>query len=310
MSKAKVDKNKQQKEEVQEYESTGTFELPNNTYYIGTYKKLINGNTIRTGYGKLVHRGINNSQIGEEYYEGNWENDKFNGFGKYQYSNGDVYTGEFKDNLHHGNGILKCIDGTSYEGQFENHKFHGRGTFYDIDGIAWRGEFREGFFSSKDQPRLKEERRIRNKVEEMQRLPYDKFFKQWEEVYSKLDKKTAKEQLSQFFASQETMGSYIKDPFPKLDEKNNDKWNEAFKFVFNQGNTIKINICRDDSINLFFDINRVLSEQFTEELSNGQVIEIASCLNERTIYLAIAYSFNLNRWLVIHFKDETVKLKK
>ena len=33
-----------------------------------------------------------------EIYEGNWSNDKREGKGVYQWSNGDIYEGEMKDN--------------------------------------------------------------------------------------------------------------------------------------------------------------------------------------------------------------------
>lgn len=307
MSKQKQDKNKI-KEEIQEYDSTGTFYFSNNSIYVGAYKRLSTGSIFRSGFGKLTHKGINNTEIGEEYYEGQWENDMFNGKGKYQYSNGDLYIGDFKDNMHHGNGILKCADGTSYEGQFENHKFHGTGTFFDKDGIAWRGEFREGFYSSKEQAMLKEEKRILNKLKEWEEYPMKYFYKQWEEVYLKADKKTGKEQLSQFFASNENSGENILGPYIKIDEKPIDKWNDAFKLIFTSN--YKVNIGRENSEMIYIDSKRILKQQFNENLSNGQVFEVTFNQNERIISMGLVYNEEVNKLLLIFFKDEVIKQKK
>lgn len=309
MNKGKKPQDK--KEEPQEIESTGTFEFSNNSYYIGGYKILVSGEKIRHGKGKLVTRGINGTNIGEESYEGNWANDKFNGYGEYHYSNGDIYKGEFVDGLFKGNGVYYCADGTKYEGQFSNHKFHGSGIYYDADGILWKGEFREGFFSSKDQARLKEERRITNKISEYEKIPITNFFNLWEETLSKVDKKNAKEQLSPFFADKETLSEYIKDPYPKFEEKPYDKWNEVFKFAFNPSNyKAFVGGTLGEKTFKFVDTNRVLCHQFSEDLQPGQVIEIHSNLGERNVYLGLAFNKLLDRWQLIHFKDEVVKIKK
>jgi hypothetical protein len=37
-----------------------------------------------------------------EQYEGNWVEDKMEGYGTYQYLSGAVYSGEWKNNMHHG----------------------------------------------------------------------------------------------------------------------------------------------------------------------------------------------------------------
>lgn len=306
-------KQQEKKEEPTEIESTGYFEFSNNTYYEGGYKTLLpQGHKIRHGHGKLVSRGINNSSIGEEYYIGNWLNDKFNGYGEYKYSNGDEYKGDFKDGLFNGNGVYICCDGTKYEGQFLNHKFHGSGTYYDFDNIAWKGEYRDGYFSSKDQAILKEERRITNKVNHLANCPITEFYKSWEEIITKVDKKTAKDHLLVFFGDKETLGNAIKEPYPKFEDKTYDKWNEVLKFAFTNtqnyqafvGGTLENNTFK------FIEGTRILSPQFTEELSHGQVVETLTALGDRNVYLAFAYNKTLDKWQMIYFKDETVKHKK
>ena len=41
-------------------------------------------------------------------YEGEYINDKKNGFGIYTFANGDYYKGNFLNDQRHGYGIMKC----------------------------------------------------------------------------------------------------------------------------------------------------------------------------------------------------------
>ena len=38
-------------------------------------------------------------------YEGNWENDRYQGWGVYRYTNGTEYRGEWVEDMKHGKGI-------------------------------------------------------------------------------------------------------------------------------------------------------------------------------------------------------------
>lgn len=305
--------NKQgKKEEIpQEIDSSGRFNFFNGTYYVGEYKILSTGEKIRNGKGKLVKPGMNNTLEGEEYYDGEWLNDLFNGEGVYKYSNGDIYTGSFKNGLFNGYGVYLSQDGTSYEGNFLNHKFHGTGVFTDADGIKWKGEFREGYYSSTDQPHLKEEKRIENKIKTYASYPYTSFYKKWEEILAKLDKKSAKEQLQIFFGDKETLNGIIKDPFPKVDEKTPEKWNDLFKFVFNSTNNIQTFVGGVEQNGFkFFDSQRVNCQQFTEDLNTGQIVEMITNLADRFVYTVFCYNKTVDSWQLIFLKDETVKVKK
>lgn len=307
----KVSNKQGKKEEIpQEIESSGRFNFFNGTYYIGEYKILSTGEKIRSGKGKLVKPGINNSEEGEEYYNGEWLNDVFNGEGVYKYSNGDIYSGAFKNGLFNGHGLYMSQDGTSYEGEFFNHKFHGSGVFTDADGIKWKGEFREGYYNSADQPHLKEEKRIETKIKTYASYPTTSFFKKWEETLSKIDKKNAKEQLSIFFGDKDSLNGIIKDPFPKVDEKTPDKWNEIFKFIFNSSNNIQIFVGGVEHSFKFFDGQRVNCQQFTEDLQTGQIIEMITNLNDRFVYSVYCYNKNFDSWQLIFLKDEIIKVKK
>ena len=97
----KVDK-KQNKEEppVEEFEEMvgeGKFVYPNKTVYIGQYRQLKTGVKIKEGKGKLLQPGslilnqkgkenknLNSNPeklIGCEYYDGEWKDDKMDGYG-------------------------------------------------------------------------------------------------------------------------------------------------------------------------------------------------------------------------------------
>eukprot|EP00330_Aristerostoma_sp_ATCC50986_P003056 CAMPEP_0114594010 /NCGR_PEP_ID=MMETSP0125-20121206/15608_1 /TAXON_ID=485358 ORGANISM="Aristerostoma sp., Strain ATCC 50986" /NCGR_SAMPLE_ID=MMETSP0125 /ASSEMBLY_ACC=CAM_ASM_000245 /LENGTH=95 /DNA_ID=CAMNT_0001793769 /DNA_START=67 /DNA_END=354 /DNA_ORIENTATION=+ len=73
-----------------------------------------------------------------------------------------------------------------------------------------------------------------NKIEKIeQEIKEDvvKFFPKFEAAFTSGDKKTWKEHLLPFFATQEEVKSYMREPFPRYEEKKPDQWNDAFKFL-------------------------------------------------------------------------------
>ncbi len=83
-------------------------------YYIGDWE-----HNKKNGYGVYCyHDG--------KYYKGNWENNKSNGLGEKVTPFRSRYYGEFKDNLFHGFGIFTHSDGRWYEGEFKKGKMHGK----------------------------------------------------------------------------------------------------------------------------------------------------------------------------------------
>ena len=64
-------------------------------------------------------------------YDGDFVNNKFNGFGKYYFENGDYYIGEVKDDMQHGKGKLYDKNGNiRVEGNFVNDHLNGIGKIY------------------------------------------------------------------------------------------------------------------------------------------------------------------------------------
>ena len=80
-------------------------------------------------------------------YEGEFSYDKFEGFGKVIYSNGDKYEGEWKNNKQHGRGILINFTGTKYEGEWLDGKIEGIGIYYMNNGDIYEGHFSNNKFN-------------------------------------------------------------------------------------------------------------------------------------------------------------------
>ena len=78
----------------------GKFEFQNKIIYLGFYKQKPDGIKMRHGKGKIIHPTINvDVSLGQEIYEGDWVDDKMQGFGIYYYSNGDKWEPEIARNL-------------------------------------------------------------------------------------------------------------------------------------------------------------------------------------------------------------------
>jgi len=74
-------------------------------------------NNIKNGFGIFIDK------IGLFTYKGKWKNDRFHGYGKYIWENGDEYHGEFLDGKFHGLGKIISHNGKEVEGMFEKGKF-------------------------------------------------------------------------------------------------------------------------------------------------------------------------------------------
>ena len=78
------------------------------------------------------------------YYIGEWKADKRQGKGKLYYSNGKlVYDGDWDNNNFEGEGkYIDPYNSSYYIGQFKNGKRHGKGQFFDKSGrLLFKGEF-------------------------------------------------------------------------------------------------------------------------------------------------------------------------
>jgi len=74
-------------------------------------------------------------------YAGEWQNDKFHGFGTYTYRDGRKYVGQFRDNQRNGEGTFTWKDGASYVGGYKDDMRTGKGTFTYPNGVKFVGEY-------------------------------------------------------------------------------------------------------------------------------------------------------------------------
>jgi hypothetical protein len=73
-------------------------------------------------------------------YEGDWANNKANGFGIYSNRDGAArYEGAFKDDMQHGKGIEVWDEGSKYEGTYMMGKKEGQGKYTWADGSYYDG---------------------------------------------------------------------------------------------------------------------------------------------------------------------------
>ena len=97
----------------------------------------------KCGNGEMV---LNNNDI----YQGYFSDDKFNGKGKYIWSNiKKEYEGDFVDGKIHGNGILKWGNNMYYKGEFNNGIKEGKGEFGYINGNKFFFNFKMGIPNGK-----------------------------------------------------------------------------------------------------------------------------------------------------------------
>ena len=64
------------------------------------------------------------------FYDGQFKDGKYNGWGKYVFPDGKVHIGNFIDGLFTGSGMLKYPNGDEVSGNFKNGFASGRGTMY------------------------------------------------------------------------------------------------------------------------------------------------------------------------------------
>jgi len=115
-----------------EFKGHGIMKWINGVEFEGNF----NGLTL-IGFGKLKDNNSGDS------YEGNFDNNYFNGYGTYSFSDIGIYEGEFEYGLRNGKGTYKNKDGLFYEGEWANNLPNGIGKFGCKEFIV-RGVWKNG----------------------------------------------------------------------------------------------------------------------------------------------------------------------
>ena len=89
--------------------------------------------------------GLGNEEFANgDDYEGDYQEDKFHGRGKYFWKNGTVYKGDFKNHQMEGEGCWQSPNGDTYEGEYSRNNKHGFGVYQSSDGRVYEGRFEQG----------------------------------------------------------------------------------------------------------------------------------------------------------------------
>jgi hypothetical protein len=120
-------------------ENTNQEELMNDRKIIYKDKSEYIGTTLK---GLRHGKGLYKTPDGL-VYEGEWKNNKYDGFGSLIYSDNSSYTGNFREGNKEGNGKL-VLGKTIYDGEFLNDNKHGQGKETYPDGSCFQGRFENG----------------------------------------------------------------------------------------------------------------------------------------------------------------------
>ena len=110
-------------------------------YYLKEDKVLVEG----VWEDGICKRGM--VLLPEGQYEGEIEDNLFNGNGKMIYNDGRIYEGDWSKGNKEGNGCLTWPDGSKYWGQFKNDMINGEGEFNWANGYYYKGEIKEDAFN-------------------------------------------------------------------------------------------------------------------------------------------------------------------
>ena len=90
----------------------------------------------------LIERTPNNSR-----FEGQFEKNKFNGYGIEQFSDGSSYFGQYKNNEKRGIGTYSWGNGCQYQGEWKNGRPNGLGIFIGSKNRYYEGEWKNGMMN-------------------------------------------------------------------------------------------------------------------------------------------------------------------
>ncbi|MGB0838897.1 MAG: caspase family protein [Chitinophagales bacterium] len=99
-------------------------------------KKRCSGDC-KDGYGVYDYENGDN-------YAGTWKYGKYEGQGTLTYKNGEKYTGSFSFGLREGLGVFHFKNDNRYEGHYKRDKKHGQGTLYYANQERYEGLFEDG----------------------------------------------------------------------------------------------------------------------------------------------------------------------
>jgi len=100
------------------------------------------------GFGRWKKSTSYNANI----YEGQYANDKKEGFGIFKWASGNKYIGHYKNDKREGIGQMTWTDGSIYIGEWKEGIQHGYGCMYFPDGTVKEGLFEKNSFKGSIDP--------------------------------------------------------------------------------------------------------------------------------------------------------------
>ena len=123
------------------------------------------------------------------------------------------------------------------------------------------------------------------------------FFARFEQIYSTSDKKTYKDNLSQFFAIQDEVKLYVQEPYPKYEEHKPEEWLQILTTIKKY---TEINILRHNMNAKILDPSFILSSQFN---GAGQMVEFIKRTEDKICKFVIC-NLQENSWVIVHYSDK------
>ena len=130
----------------------GILKWPQGLTYYGQFKmdningkgKLItkNGEIYEGDWVDNKANGYGIYQSKDVRYEGKWKNDRQEGIGTETWADGTSFNGEFKGGQKTGQGKFRYSDGSKYSGYFLNNQLHGKGKYCWADGREYFGDWK------------------------------------------------------------------------------------------------------------------------------------------------------------------------
>ena len=104
---------------------------------------------IFTNFSAVKADGFLTSDFMKSDNSGCVKGDCLNGYGTFQYANGNRYVGDFRNGIPDGQGILYCANGNKYLGHWEQNWRQGEGRFIFNEGHEYLGQFHRNQFHGK-----------------------------------------------------------------------------------------------------------------------------------------------------------------
>eukprot|EP00347_Sterkiella_histriomuscorum_P007783 403347577 len=125
-----------------------------NTYtkfYGRSYQQnwIIEGNLSNGKFYGETSEYVIDSQGFNYYFDGDYVNGNWNGYGVMIISNGDMYCGEYQNGKRHGLGTWYWRNGNIYEGYWKYGNKHGEGVFKYANGNIAKGTWKNGKYHGK-----------------------------------------------------------------------------------------------------------------------------------------------------------------